>query len=784
MSTRDASGDAAEIINSPVTHELQSSFLEYAMSVIVSRALPDVRDGLKPVQRRILWSMHKNRLRPETSYRKSATVVGDVMAKYHPHGDAAIYDTMVRMAQPFANLVPPIDGQGNFGTLDDPAAAARYTEARMTPAAVIMTEELVENTVDTRPNYDGKESEPAVLPAGLPYLLVNGATGIAVGLATRMAPHNLVETVAALRYLLEHPDATVTDLMQYLPGPDLPTGGIIIDDEGGIALAYTTGRGRFKMRATGEVTDVSPRRKGVVFDQLPYEVGPEKVVARINQLLGEKKLPGVSRVLNLTDRKGTRLVVEFKTGFSPQQVLSDLYRHTPLEESFSINTIALVDGRPRTLTLLELCQLYLDHRFDVVQRRTRHRLEKAQARAHIVEGFIIALDAIDEVVAIIRASKTADAAKAKLIKTFKLSDVQSTHILDMQLRRLTSMEVATLRAELKELKARIADLEDLLGSRTRQSALISSELAAVSDKIGRPRRSAIVDKVDDDVDPIPQEDEPATVTLSTTMLVGRHSEPFSGKHGQHDVLLGRQNTSTAKQVAVITTRGRLLRVQVAQLAPLAGRARGGQVGEFFPLATDEAPLALVSCSGDAPGLLLATSLGVVKRLSGAELSATKDQASLISFKDPTDRLVAAVALDAPGAVALVTSDAQLLRFTLDSVREQGRAAGGVAGMRLSEGARVLAAGPAGDGDQLVTVTDAGRVKLTELAEYPVKGRGGAGVRCHKLLKGEAELQLAYLGPKPLALAGSARVELSGTSARRDGSGVLLDAVPTVVGQPR
>ena len=787
---RDTSADAAEIINSPVTDELQHSFLEYAMSVIVSRALPDVRDGLKPVQRRILWSMHKNRLRPETSYRKSATVVGDVMAKYHPHGDAAIYDTMVRMAQPFANLVPPIDGQGNFGTLDDPAAAARYTEARMTPAAVIMTEELGEDTVDLRPNYDGKESEPAVLPAGLPYLLVNGATGIAVGLATRMAPHNLLEVVAALRHLLKHPDATLEDLMVHLPGPDLPTGGLIIDDEGGVKAAYATGRGRFRMRAVGEVTDVSARRKGVVFDQLPYEVGPEKVVARINQLLNEKKLPGVSRVLNLTDRKGTRLVVEFKTGFAPQSVLAELYRTTPLEESFSINTIALVDGRPRTLTLIELLQLYLDHRFDVVQRRTRHRLSKAEARAHIVEGLIIALDAIDEVVAIIRASKTAEAAKGKLVRTFKLSDTQATHILDMQLRRLTSMEVSSLKAELKELRARIADLADLLSSRPRQSQMISDELGAVAAKVGLPRRSRITTQVDDVSPAAPVEDEPTVVTLSASGLVGRDGAPAGRKPSRGDVLISRVATSTAAEVGVVTADGRLCRALVAGLPPVEGRSRGGQASEFFTLSGAE-PVALVALSPGAPGLVLVTRRGVVKRVSGEELSATKDQAPVMTLKEPGDALVAALALpaaagdgEAQQAVALVSSCARLLRFPLASVREQGRAAGGVAGMRLEEGSSVLAAGLVASDAQVVTVTDAGRVKVTPVLEYPEKGRGGGGVRCHKLLKGEERLALAFVGASPLAFAGSSRADLSGCAGRRDASGTLLEGGVDLVGEPR
>lgn len=779
---RDLSAAAAEVLSSPVTDELRHSFLEYAMSVIVSRALPDVRDGLKPVQRRILWSMHRNRLRPDSGYRKSATVVGDVMAHYHPHGDAAIYDTMVRMAQPFANMLPPIDGQGNFGTPDDPAAAARYTEARMMPSALLMTSELGEDTVDMRPNYDGKETEPTALPARVPYLLVNGATGIAVGLATRMAPHNLVEVVAALKHLLAHPDASVDDLMRHLPGPDLPTGGIVIDDEGGVRDAYLTGRGRFRMRAHGEVTEVSARRKGVVFTELPYEVGPEKVVARVNQLLGEKKLPGVSKVVNLTDRKGTRLVVEFKTGFSPDRVLADLYRLTPLEESFSMNQIALVDGRPRVLGLVELCQLFLDHRFEVVRRRTSFRLQKAEARAHIVEGLIVALDAIDEVVSIIRASRTADAARTKLRRRFSLSEVQANHILDMQLRRLTSMEVSTLRAELKELRARIKDLSDLLSSRPRQAQVIAGELDEVSELVGVPRRSRMVKELEEVSFDAPVDDAPAMVTLSAAGLVARREVPSAYRPSHADALVAHLPTSLDAQVGLVTSHGMLRVARVADLPQPAGRSKGGLVTDFFTLESDERPVGLVRFDATQP-LVLMTAGGQVKRLAPAELKA-RDGMSLMRL-EPGERIVSAFFAADDDDLVAISAAGQLLRFAAGTVRPQGRAGGGVAGMRLAEGDRVLCCGLLAASAAVVTVSDAGRTKVTAASEYPRKGRATSGVRCHRLLKGEEGLVFAAVAVSPTLLARTATVPPDGLVGRRDASGVLPEegAVVATVSAP-
>jgi DNA gyrase subunit A len=425
------------IVDIDVATEMEGSFLEYAYSVIYSRALPDARDGLKPVQRRILFQMSDMGLRPDRPFVKSARVVGEVMGKLHPHGDTAIYDAMVRMAQPFSLRLPLVDGHGNFGSLDDGPAAPRYTEARMAPSALAMTQSLDEDVVDFVPNYDNKLTQPGVLPAAIPNLLVNGASGIAVGMATNMAPHNLVEVVAAARHLVLHPEATLDELMRFVPGPDLPSGGKIVGLEG-VRDAYRTGRGAFRTRATARIENVTPRRKGIVVTELPYTVGPEKVIEKIKEGVQSKKLSGISDALDLTDRQhGLRLVIEVKTGFNPEAVLEQLYRYTPLEDSFSINNVALVDGQPRTLGLRDLLQVWVDHRISVVRRRSQFRLRKKQERLHLVEGLLIAIVDIDEVIQVIRSSDDADAARTRLRQVFDLSEPQAEYILELRLRRLT-----------------------------------------------------------------------------------------------------------------------------------------------------------------------------------------------------------------------------------------------------------------------------------------------------------------------------------------------------------
>ncbi|HAQ59612.1 MAG TPA: DNA topoisomerase IV, partial [Microbacterium sp.] len=519
---------AERIEDVDVSSEMQGSFLEYAYSVIYSRALPDARDGMKPVQRRIVYQMSEMGLRPDRGHVKSARVVGEVMGKLHPHGDAPIYDALVRLAQPFSQRVPLVDGHGNFGSLDDGPAASRYTEARLAPAALAMAEGLDEDVVDFIPNYDNQFQQPAVLPAAYPNLLVNGASGIAVGMATNMAPHNLIEVVGAAIHLLENPDATLEDLMAYVPGPDLPSGGVIVGLEG-IRDAYATGRGSFKTRARSTIESLGPRKTGIVVTELPYLVGPERVIEKIKDAVQSKKLQGISDVADLTDRShGTRLVIGIKTGFDPQAVLEALYRLTPLEDSFGINNVALVEGQPRTLGLRDLLRVYVDHRLSVVTRRSRYRLDRRRERLHLVEGLLIAILDIDEVIQVIRASDDGEQARKRLMEVFDLSQLQAEYILELRLRRLTKFSRIELEAERDRLLAEIAQLEALLGSDSLLRKQVTAELGAVAEKLGTPRRTLLTNapspaavRPSRNAPVLEITDAPTVVVLSTTGLAVR-----------------------------------------------------------------------------------------------------------------------------------------------------------------------------------------------------------------------------------------------------------------------
>src|ERR1700712_5018343 len=481
------------IVDIDVGDEMRTSFLEYAYSVIYSRALPDARDGLKPVQRRILNSMHDMNLRPDRGHVKCSRVVGEVMGRFHPHGDGAIYDALVRMSQSFSMRLPTVDGHGNFGSPDDPPAAMRYTEARMAPAAVAMTASIDEDTVAFRPNYDGREREPSVLPAAIPHLVVNGAAGIAVGMGTNMAPHNLVEVIQALRHLVTHPKADLDAIMRFIPGPDLPTGGKIIGLEG-VRDAYESGRGSFRMRATPRIESVTARRKGIVVTELPYGVGTERVIAAIKKLVQTKKLQGIADVKDLTDReKGLRLVIEVKNGFHPEAILEQLFKSTPMEESFGINAVALVDGQPRTLGLKQMLDVFLEHRFEVIRRRSTFRRGKAADRLHLVEGLLLAILDIDEVIQLIRGSDNAEMAKQRLMSVFDLTEIQANYILDMPLRRLTRFSKIELDKESDELRATIEGLDEILGDDVRLRKVVADELADVAKTYGTPRRTVLLE---------------------------------------------------------------------------------------------------------------------------------------------------------------------------------------------------------------------------------------------------------------------------------------------------
>jgi DNA gyrase subunit A len=1096
-----------------VGEEMRDSFLEYAYSVIYSRAIPDARDGLKPVQRRILYTMADMGLRPDRGHVKSSRVVGEVMGRLHPHGDSAIYEALVRMAQPWAMRVALVDGHGNFGSPDDGPAAYRYcvtgdtrlrladgttvpieqvcpsepnsestidldvldrdgkpvratrafhsgthatlllrtvsgnslrgtpnhpllcltrdsagtpglrwrrldeiragdvvalarnawstaipsaperqlgvllgadsimgrrraaeksvpeavwragpgvqraflmavfdgggslvdtgngcvaiaystdsaalarglqelllqfgihahwaryprgehrlvisgrhqirwfherigfltaqqprlwsvvqewqrrahrlsrhhasalgafdttdcgfrfvrvadvspagpapvfsirvdsedhsflaggfvnhnTEARLAPAATLLTTSIDEDVVDMVPNYDGRETQPAVLPAAYPNLLVNGASGIAVGMATNMAPHNLGEVVAAARHLIDHPDATVDDLMRFVPGPDLPTGGKIVGLDG-VREAYRTGRGTFRTRASARVENVTPRRKGIVVTELPYTVGPEQVREKIAALVRSKRLQGILDVEDYTDRfTGLRLVIEVKSGFVPEAVLEHLYRLTPLETTFGINNVALVDGQPRTLGLKDLLEVYLAHRFEVVRRRSQYRRARRQERLHLIDGLMVALLDIDEVIELIRASDDAAAAKARLMTVFDLSDVQAQYILDTPLRRLTRYDRLHLEREADELRAEIARLTVILEDEAQLRRVVSDELAEVAAAHGTPRRTVLLESA-----AVPAEvaartaaalevgDDPCWVLLSSTGLLARTGtdEPLvsDGTRAAHDVVVSAIGATARGEIGVVTSAGRVLRLSVLDLPALPATAAGpnlsgaAPVSEYLALQAGERALALTTLQVDSVGLALGTRVGVVKRVNPEHLT-SRDSWDVIRLDDG-DEVVGAVELrTGDEELVFVTSDAQLLHFPAGTVRPQGRAGGGIAGIRLAPGAAVVFFGAydpeltgvvvtiAGSAGALPG-TEAGAVKVTDLALYPGKGRGTGGVRCHRFLRGQDVLRLAWVGPAPARAAAAAGVplDLPDVNDRRDGSGTTPNGI--------
>ncbi|GHB51368.1 DNA topoisomerase (ATP-hydrolyzing) [Streptomyces xanthochromogenes] len=800
------------ILDIDVVDEMQGSFLEYAYSVIYSRALPDARDGMKPVQRRIVYQMNEMGLRPDRGYVKCARVVGEVMGKLHPHGDASIYDALVRMAQPFSMRLPLVNGHGNFGSLgnDDPPAAMRYTECKMADATSLMTESIDEDTVDFASNYDGQEQEPVALPAAYPNLLVNGSSGIAVGMATNMPPHNLGEVIAAARHLIRHPEADLEALMRFVPGPDLPTGGRIVG-LGGIKDAYESGRGTFKIRATASVENVTARRKGLVVTELPFTVGPEKVISKIKDLVGSKKLQGIADVKDLTDRShGLRLVIEIKNGFVPEAVLEQLYKLTPMEESFGINNVALVDGQPLTLGLKELLEVYLDHRFTVVRRRSEFRRTKRRDRLHLVEGLLVALVDIDEVIRIIRSSDNSAQAKERLIEHFSLSEIQTQYILDTPLRRLTKFDRIELESERDRLTGEIDELTGILDSDSELRKLVSAELAAVAKKFSTDRRTVLLESAGSPIASVALEvaDDPCRVLLSSTGLLARTAgaERFvageDDKRVKHDVIVSAVPATQRGDVGVVTSTGRLLRLAVIDLPQLPDTASapnlsgGAPISEFLSsLEPDESVVCLTTLDESSPGLAIGTEQGVVKRVV-PDYPANKDELEVITLKDG-DRIVGAAELRTGDEdLVFITDDAQLLRYQASQVRPQGRAAGGMAGIKLTDGAKVIsftAVDPAGDaavfsvaGSGATLLGDAAvSAKLTPFDQYPRKGRATGGVRCQRFLKGEDKLVLAWAGPAPVraAQANGSPAQLPEVDPRRDGSGTPLPSPVAVLAGP-
>lgn len=809
--TRPTGEDTADfverIVDIDVEDEMQGAFLEYAVSVIHSRALPDARDGLKPVQRRILFSMNEMGLRPDRGHVKSSRVVGDVMGKYHPHGDTAIYDALVRMAQPFTMRLPLVDGHGNFGSLDDGPAASRYTEARPAPAALLMTAGLNENTVDFVPNYDDQLMQPAVMPAAFPNLLVNGVSGIAVGFATNMPPHNLVEVIGAARHLLANPSCSLDDLMKFVPGPDLPLGGRIVGLDG-IRDAYLTGKGSFRTRATTRIEKVTPRRQGIVVTELPYLVGPEKVIEKIKDAVQSKKLQGISDVKDLTDRKhGLRLVIEVKNGFNPDAVLEQLYKLTPMEDSFSINNVALVDGQPRTLGLKDLLRVYVEFRTQVVRRRTEFRLKKYRDQLHLVEGLLIAILDIDEVIQLIRTSDDTRIARQRLMDVFDLSEVQANYILDLQLRRLTKFSRIELEKEKTELERLIEELEAILGDEKLLVRTVSTELADVAKAHGTPRRTVLLESAGvpaTTATPLEVSDDPCWVLLSSTGLMARTTSadpiPADSGRSRHDAIIGAVQTTARGEVGLLTSRGRLIRLsalELPMLPPTNGApslSGGAPLAAYVDLPSGEEPLTIVSLASDSPGIALGTAQGVVKRVTTDYPG--RGDFEVVGLRDG-DEVVGAVELRT-GAEDLVfiTSDAQLLRFGAASVRPQGRAAGGMAGIKVAAGQRVVFFGAVDPAADAVVVTSSGSsgalpgtepgsLKVTPYAEYPAKGRATGGVRCHRFLRGEDTLVLAWAGETPARAASGNGValDLPEATGRRDGSGVAASAAIARIAAP-
>jgi DNA gyrase subunit A len=746
-----------------LVEQIQTSYLDYSMSVIVGRALPDVRDGLKPVHRRILWSMFEAGLRPDRPYRKSAAAVGDVMRKYHPHGDVAIYDTLVRMAQDFSLRAPLIDGHGNFGSVDgDPPAAQRYTEARLAPIALELLRDIEAETVDFVPNYDGYEMQPVVLPSRFPNLLVNGSGGIAVGMATNMPPHNLGEVIDGVVHFIEHPESTPRQLMKFVKGPDFPTGAIVMGRDG-FKDAYETGRGSIKVRAVCSIEEASSGRQRIVVTELPYQVNKARLAAKIAELVHAGRLKDVADVKDHSSgRAGMRLVIDLKRGANPQVVLNQLYKHTQLQDTFGVINLALVDGVPRTLNLAELIGHYVDHQIDVVTRRTRFQLRKAEERDHIVKGLLIALENLDAVIRIIRGSQDAEEARGKLMKQFKLSEVQANHILDMPLRRLTKLAREELEQEHKDLLARIRYLKGLLKDPKKIRGVIKEELLEVKQRFADPRRTQLkADEGELDVeDLIAEQDVVITVSragyvkrqpIETFRRQGRGGRGIRGQNlKEEDVVRDVFTTTTHHWLLFFTSKGKVYRVKVHEV-PEAGRTARGTYAANLPgvaIAGDEKVQAVIDLKEYAEGrfLLFATRRGMVKKTMLPEYDSPRSGLAAINLK-AGDELIDVRLTDGRDDVFLVSRRGQTIRFKESLVRPMGRQTAGVIGMRLADGDEVIALGIASDGEEMISVTHQGYGKRTTLKDYPVKGRGGKGVIGHTLTKRTGLLAGAFVGSK-------------------------------------
>jgi DNA gyrase subunit A len=743
-----------------IEREMQDSFLEYAMSVIVSRALPDVRDGLKPVHRRILYAMHDAGIRPGTPFRKSARVVGDVVGWFHPHSPEAVYDSMVRLGQDFSLRSPLIQPQGNFGTVDDPPAAMRYTEARMAPIAAHLLEGIDEDTVDWTDNYSGEREEPSVLPARFPNLLVNGSTGIAVGMATNIPPHNLTEVVNAVLHGLDHPEATVGDISEFVKGPDFPTGAYIVGVSG-VNQALATGRGSVKMRAVTDIVETNRGRMAIIATEIPYQVSRDRIMAKTAELVRKKVLVGIADLRDESDREGTRLVIELRKDANPQVILNQLVKHTQLEENFSVNQIALVDGVPRTLNIAEMVHYYIAHQLEVIERRSRFRLAKAEARAHIVEGLLIALDNIDEVVEIIKSSEDVGAARAALMERFALSEIQANHILDMPLRRLTALETGKLREEYEQLQALIGELEALLASEEKRRILIGEELTVIRDKFGDKRRSRIIPDVGEMSLEDLIADEELVVTVSAAGYIkaviaktyrtqGRGGRGVRGAAVREDDVIEHVIHTTAHAYLLIfTNRGKVYRVRAHEIPRKDRNAKGVLVQSVLPMDPDENIEAVIDTRDYETHqyLVMFTKLGQVKKSKFSAYDSRNQVLVAIKLQDG-DEVVAVRATRGDNDLLMFTRKGQGIRFAESDARPLGRASQGVRGIRLRDDDVVVAATTAEEGGEILLLTSGGYGKRTKMELFRRQGRGGMGVKAMKLTKVRGKLIAAKaVGPE-------------------------------------
>ena len=732
---------AANVLPAELSKEMRTSFLEYSMSVIVSRALPDVRDGLKPVHRRILYAMNESGITPKRPHAKSARTGGDVIGKYHPHGDYAVYDTMVRLAQPFSMRVPLVDGHGNFGSIDgDSAAAMRYTEARLDKPAMELLRDLDKETVDFQPNYDESLQEPVVLPSRFPNLLVNGSSGIAVGMATNIPPHNLGEAIDATCMMIDNPDCTVDDLMKVLPGPDFPTGGIIMGRKG-IRDAYETGKGSLTIRSKCRIEEGKNGKHSIVVSEIPYQVNRTNLLKKIADLIRDKKLPEVSNVHDGADRHGIDIIIELKQNAIPQVVLNKLYKHTQLQVGFGCNMLALVNGVPRVLSLKEILHYYILHQEEVVERRTRYDLAKAEARAHILEGFVIALDNIDEVIQIIRSSNTDREAKDVLMERFKLSEKQSEAILEMKLRRLTGLEREKIEAELKELREKIDYYKRLLSDKDLVKQVIKEELTEIKEKYSSARITKITDEAKDlDVEDLIAEEEVAiTVTKAgyvKRLPVATYRQQKRGGKGMQGVNLKEADfvehlfiSSTHAYLLFFSSRGRVYRLKAYEIPEASRHARGTAIVNVLPLEKGET-IAAVIATKDFPEdeyLMFATSSGMVKKTSMKLYDRTRrDGLIAINLKE-NDTLISVQRVAEGEKVMMVSSAGKAIMWDESEVRAMGRDTMGVRGMTVNADARVLGMEIARPGTELLVITELGYGKRTPVEEYPSHHRGGQGV---------------------------------------------------------